>query len=410
MAHPVKFHPVPNGDHIGEHNVSRSSLPSSSLSFSTQTHSSPPSLATQPSSSTSTTSSIRSSSLSFSSQSHNSPPSLATQTSSSASLASTTASSLAPPWELPHDRKACGSPATGVSMDAQWLKWLSSPPPLVLSLSQRFQAHADDMARNYLQKERDSKRKFPRDLDVVVCGSGFKVLYFLGVMTVLDSLVRQAGLNLHRFSGCSSGAQAPFQILLTSLEATLNCHLAYGMLCSRYTPKAGFLRGGINVSTRQWPILLDYLMNSFGQRLHLLDDRMFVSVSVFSWSGLKHIQVSKFSGNEQQTREAFHATGAVVAKYQGSWATDGGLAEPLPIFQPDTNGSPRHQLVVEPLRVTELPLSMVCTYQLERAVQAVRLGQDACYQFFKDYTENPACFGDKTRDRIYLLPPRESLL
>ena len=73
----------------------------------------------------------------------------------------------------------------------------------------------------------------PPELDVVIAGSGFMGLYYLGVQSLLTALEETGRVRLRRYAGASSGAQLPFQILLTDLPSTIDCYLSYGVLCER---------------------------------------------------------------------------------------------------------------------------------------------------------------------------------
>ena len=73
----------------------------------------------------------------------------------------------------------------------------------------------------------------------------------------------------------------------------------------------------------------------------------------------------------QLAREAFYATGTLLAKCDGAWCTDGGVTAMCPLFEDRR----REQLVVCPTK-SGLPLSTAVKYSLAQAVAAVEKGQD----------------------------------
>eukprot|EP00808_Paulinella_micropora_P017858 g46446.t1 len=314
-----------------------------------------------------------------------------------------------PPW---------GSPTAGVSMDEQWLVWLDSPPPLARRLAAVLAARAQRLASAWLSREEQLEQKgvaarrfFPRDVDMVVSGSGFKALYYLGVMQVLESLVARGRLTFHRFAGGSSGAQTPCQILMTNLTNTVEVHLAYGLLCQRYTPGQNFARGGLNTE-RNWKQLTDWLFTRHKGRLRELDGRMFLSVSVLRWNGPQHVQHSQYSGQEELSRQAFYATGTVLAKYGPHWATDGGVSQFIPLFP--TKDAPRSQMVVQPLLSKQVPLSMVFHYNIEQALRAMWQGQDDIAAFLDRFlspthqqAQHDSFYGTR-KETIWIVLPEPS--
>ena len=115
------------------------------------------------------------------------------------------------------------------SLKRRFLELVHNPPAEVVKAQQELLARADRRA------ELASNGIVPASLDVVVAGSGFLSLYYLGVQTVVS---RIKGTKCERFSGASSGAQAPLELLLTGEAATLNSYLVHGL--SLWRPVAWF--------------------------------------------------------------------------------------------------------------------------------------------------------------------------
>ena len=125
-------------------------------------------------------------------------------------------------------------------MDDTWRQYLNQPPPRATTTHAKLVARAEELATDLYGDKSVVAAALP--LDVVVAGSAFHVFYFLGVQTVLSALQRRGALSLHRYAGASSGAQTPFQMLLTGEASTIEVHLAYAVLMeehgSSWSPKA----------------------------------------------------------------------------------------------------------------------------------------------------------------------------
>jgi len=105
-----------------------------------------------------------------------------------------------------------------------WRAHLAKPPPAAVDSRKRLVARAASL----VTEGTPSSAQLPPDLDVVVAGSGFMSLYFLGVHSVLAALERAGQTRIHRYAGASSGAQTPFELSLIGEDATLDTYLSHG--------------------------------------------------------------------------------------------------------------------------------------------------------------------------------------
>ena len=64
------------------------------------------------------------------------------------------------------------------------------------------------------------------------------------MQTVLSRLEAAGRIQIKRFAGASSGAQAPAQWLVLGEEACVDLHLAFGMLWDAHVPAASMLKAG----------------------------------------------------------------------------------------------------------------------------------------------------------------------
>lgn len=255
----------------------------------------------------------------------------------------------------------------------RWRAYLASPPPAVVDARKRLLARAEQLVR-----DNTPTRAVPANLDVVVAGSGFLSLYFLGVHSVLAAMERAGHTSLHRFAGASSGAQTPFEIKLTGEEHTLDCYLANGLLQDEHPVS---LVGAAIRADRHWRAFGEHIFATYGEHLSRCDGRCFMSVT-FPFSRPFNVLYSDFSSDPKRAAEAFYATGTLLTKCDGRWATDGGVSNNKPRF----GDGARPSLLVDPTRAG-LPLSMAARYSLAQAVDAVERGQeDAASLFLAPWT------------------------
>ena len=105
----------------------------------------------------------------------------------------------------------------------RWLETLRAPPDAVSSARESLLARAHDIA-----ERTQLAPSVPTEIDVIVAGSGCLSLYYLGVHSVFDRLRTLGRLKVARYSGASSGAQAPYELVLTGVPSTFTTYLAAG--------------------------------------------------------------------------------------------------------------------------------------------------------------------------------------
>ena len=269
-----------------------------------------------------------------------------------------------------------------------FLELVHNPPAEVVKAQQELLARADRRA------ELASNGIVPASLDVVVAGSGFLSLYYLGVQTVVS---RIKGTKCERFSGASSGAQAPLELLLTGEAATLNSYLVHGYLCGDQ-----WLGSAMLSADSHWKALGADMMEKHASELNKLDGKCFVSVTRWTRRGPKNHLYSQWSAmGPKLAAEAFYATGTALTKCDGYWCSDGGAPLNEPLFSDAPPG--RGTLIVRPTR-SGLPMRMACGYSFEQAIKAIELGQDdAVAMLLRD--PPPAALGLYDQARTPDLPP-----
>ena len=220
--------------------------------------------------------------------------------------------------------------------------------------------------------------RIPAAIDVVVAGSGFLSLYYLGVHSVISRLS-----DCKRYAGASSGAQAPFQLVLAGEEATLDAYLTHGLLHGHE-----WLASAMFSADQNWKALGSHLVDTHRANLSRLDSVCYVSVSRWTLRGLRNKLYSQWSSCAPEVpAQAFYATGTALAKCDGYYCTDGGVTNNLPVF---SDAPDRPQLLVRPFK-SGLPSRMAVGYTLDQAVDAIRRGQDDAVSFFEedDETKRP---------------------
>mgnify|MGYP003685608825 CR=1 FL=1 len=164
-----------------------------------------------------------------------------------------------------------------------------SPPPAHVSERERLLARAEAVAAE-VQTGSASR---PLEVDLVVAGSGFLSVYFLGVYSVLSRLSRCT-----RLSGASSGAQAVFELLLTGEACTFDTYLAHGALCGSQNA----LRSMWNADLH-WRALGHQIVDENVERLAEMDGRCFISVAHLGLRGCENAVYSSFGGNPKHAKE-----------------------------------------------------------------------------------------------------------
>jgi len=250
-----------------------------------------------------------------------------------------------------------------MSARQRFLDAVRSPPTDVVAVRQRLLSRAERLA------ETVPRAAVPPAVDVVVAGSGFLSVYYLGVHSVLSRLT-----DCKRFAGASSGAQAPFQLLLAGEAATLDSYLCHGLLFGRQ-----WLGPAMFSADQNWKALSAELVSRHAHELPKLDGRCVVSVTRWTRGGPRNVLYTEWSGQQQLATEAFYATGTALTRCGGYWCSDGGMTNNEPVF---ADAPERAQLVVRPTR-SGLPMRMVVGYTLEQCVEAFERGQDDAVRLFE---------------------------
>ena len=226
-------------------------------------------------------------------------------------------------------------------MDKEWELWLKEPPGKAVEERRRLQERAYAIADDFLAREASfsteantkesvsSQQSFglpheqkesekleqsfglPHEIDVIVAGSGFKCLYFLGVHQVLARLEMQGRVKIRRYAGASSGAQTPFQIVLYGEPGVIDRHLAYGILCDKYIPNAGTVHQ-VRCMKRHWMQWQDWMFGEYSTNLTRVDGRVFVSVSILRRRGLQHRAISHWSTDDDISYSAVSSSSTAM--------------------------------------------------------------------------------------------------
>jgi len=274
----------------------------------------------------------------------------------------------------------------------RWLGYVADPPAECVYERRRLMSRAAGLAS-------EAAREVPSELDIVVAGSGFLSLYFLGVHSVLSALQTEGRTQLKRYAGASSGAQTSFEIVLSGEEATIDTYLSHGLLADRHASSAGLLQSAWNAD-KHWRAYGDHLVDMHADKLVALDGRVFVSISKLRWNGLHNAMYSSWSSRGSTfAKQAFYATGTLLTHCDGCWCTDGGVTNNTPLFE---DGS-RAQLLVRPSS-SGLPLTMAMRFSFAQAVEAMERGQDDAIALFRDRGAASAS-GSRSTGGLKLIPP-----
>ncbi len=246
-------------------------------------------------------------------------------------------------------------------MTSAFISLVENPPEDIVAERQRLIDRAECIAREC--KSGPSTFQFPGEVDVVIAGSGFLSLYFIGVYSVLSRLA-----SLRRFSGASSGGQAPMELLLAGEAATIDAYFSHARLA-----KGQWAIRAMKTADRHWRTLGEKIVHANSNKLKLLDGRVHISVThLGGWKLFKNKIYSSFSHDVHLAAEIFYATGTFGATCNGRWSCDGGLTNNVPMFH---DNAARPQLVIKPTKAG-LPLKMVYYFTEQQASRAIQLGQD----------------------------------
>jgi hypothetical protein len=271
-------------------------------------------------------------------------------------------------------------------LDAELLELLKRPPEQDERI-QRLQARADAAAERLVGRRAAGELGWwPPEVDLVCSGGGFLVVYFLGLYLLLDALERCGQLRIRRLAGASSGGKAALLLRLAPGPQHVVAHyLAQADLHARH---------GVGPSTidyhQRW--IANWLVDTWvggdddearwrGVLADKLDGSAFVAVTVPFAS--PHGRLVGRYPTLDDVRQAFVATGTFLTKFDGQWASDGGLALPCntrvafpPIVGATATDGDRAQLVVDLMHAQRFKLSLAWRLDPQFALDALEGGMD----------------------------------
>lgn len=272
------------------------------------------------------------------------------------------------------------TPENGSAMDT-YMTWLDNPPCEASTAAKALVAKADELAA-LLDKETLTNLG---DVDVVVAGSSYLDRYYVGFNMIMSRVKNQV-VNVKRISGASSGANAPFDMLLMGEEPAITKFLTFGLLGDRFH---SVYYGGVSDQS-YWFRASDWLFEKYSADLPRLNDEMYVWMSCkwhCSWWELMSgtckdkVQVHKFD-NATMSRLAYRATGSVFPPVEVNatlkWCTDGGVGK---VFKDGL----RPQITISPTKAIN-PFRAMIGYTLEEYAEGILLGQEAAIEFLRTGT------------------------
>lgn len=259
-----------------------------------------------------------------------------------------------------------------------YLAWLDNTPCEVRATTRTLMAEADATARK-LQKE-----SLPNlgDVDVVVSGSSFLDRYYVGFNMILNR-VQGKLLNVKRVSGASSGANAPFDMMLMGEEPALNKFLTFGLVGTRF-PYVYY--GGV-ADQSYWHAAADWTFRNHSAQLPQLNEKMHVWMSCTGhcdWWQVGGVGcdtpkvLSKFDDAEI-AKLAYHATQSMYPSVnvspQHQKCSDGGAGKTF------TDGL-RAQITVSPTKALG-SWGALRGYTMQEYADGVQAGQQAAVDFLR---------------------------
>lgn len=209
------------------------------------------------------------------------------------------------------------------------------------------------------------------EIDVVVAGSGFMALYYLGVLSVLQAI---GGLRIARVAGASSGAMLPMEIAVLGIERVMDLYLAYGKLQSENP--ASFAASAWRAD-RHWKMWATELFQEESARV-AVSGFAHASVTRLAWRGLRNVVYETYATLDL-ARSVYYATGTIITSCDGYYCTDGGVTLAVPVFEDQK----RPQLVVRP-GSCGLSKNAVAKFDHRDVEDFVKLGQDDTVAFLQE--------------------------
>jgi len=246
---------------------------------------------------------------------------------------------------------------------------LEKPPAEAASIAQNLSSSADGIAASL-----PAQLQVRGDFDVSVSGGGNFDAYYMGVSMVFS---RVKAVRQHRFTGASAGGMMPYELVLKGESATLQTHLAYGVLTSLY-PKHFWNVMAASEQDHHWRLMAEWQTQKYADTLNVLDGNVYVALSCLA-PFPKLVIVSNYTAAKDQATHAFMATGTVVEWYNGMLCSDGGAEsgkDMTPLFQDGL----RPQLIVN-LMKTGGPGHMVYKIETQEYANMIRQGQQEAAEF-----------------------------
>eukprot|EP00931_Biecheleriopsis_adriatica_P118818 TRINITY_DN94135_c0_g1_i1.p1 TRINITY_DN94135_c0_g1~~TRINITY_DN94135_c0_g1_i1.p1 ORF type:complete len:322 (-),score=56.29 TRINITY_DN94135_c0_g1_i1:57-1022(-) len=256
-----------------------------------------------------------------------------------------------------------------------YLSWLKDPPCEVVSLAAQLVAEADEIA----QTLSDSLPTLG-DVDLIVAGSSYLDRYFVGFYMILARA--EDYVSVKRISGASSGANAPFDMMLLGEVAALEKFLTFGLLGEKYHYVYHL---GI-ADQRYFFKSIDWLFDHHADKLSALNDRMYVwmncKVNCTSWNCKReHVSLARFD-NETEARRAYRATGSVTpaVDVSSSWTRciDGGAGEAF-------GDNQRAQITISPTTALGM-IGAFHGYTMSEYAAGMRQGMHAAVEFLRTHS------------------------
>lgn len=245
-------------------------------------------------------------------------------------------------------------------MDDQWLRLIRSQSSVPEALAAK--------RRDLLTRATEITEPSTIDeVDVVIGGSGFMALYYLGVHTVLQA----AQIRIVRHAGASSGAMMAMELRVLGLEHVVDLYLAYGKLQSENAASTVVSAWRADRHWKMWAAAL------FEEEAALaaINDTVHTSVTRLTWRGLVNVVYSDYPTLEL-VRSVYYATGTGLTCCDGYVCTDGGVTNGVPLFSDRV----RAQFVVRPTKCG-LPVEKVAKFDHHDVESFVRIGQDDAIAF-----------------------------
>ena len=211
-----------------------------------------------------------------------------------------------------------GSTKAKASGDVEdtWSQWMKNPPLAARDAEAALAKEADLAVGKLMAKPVNPLG----DIDVVYSGGGNLDAYALGVSMVLSRLEQRSrggALRVQRYAGASAGGMTAFELALKGEVLTVASKIAYHML----TEKSSWWSRDQASHEKQ---MAKWMMEKYKAELPLLDDKVYLALSCFSFSSNFLEMVHKYTSPEQ-ARKAFLITGA-MGFYEGKPCADGSSA------------------------------------------------------------------------------------